>query len=111
MPKLPFVLSALASLTISTFAQPDTQFRSAIRGYWHTARHTYLYKGDGLILMEGAVNGHWSISGGILYEQSVFYGGKQASKSGPINDRPLIYKGLTGDDAGHVMTLYRTTRP
>ena len=89
----------------------DTQYRSAIRGYWQTARHTYLYKADGLVLVEGSVNGHWSIRNGILYEQGVFYGGKQAYQIIAINDRQLVYKGLTGDEAGYVMTLYRPTRP
>jgi len=72
MSKLLLTLTVLASLTISTFAQSDTQYKSAIRGYWQTARHTYLYKADGLVLVQGSVDGHWSIRNGILYEQSFF---------------------------------------
>jgi hypothetical protein len=59
-----------------------------------------MYKADGTILMEGSVNGYWSVRNGLLYEQSVFYGGLQAYEIIAINDQQLVYKGLTGDEKG-----------
>jgi hypothetical protein len=47
----------------------------------------------------------------FFYEQSVFYRGLQAYEIIAINDQQLVYKGLTGDEKGYVMTLYRHPQP
>jgi hypothetical protein len=57
----------------------------------------------------GGVTGHWSIRNGILYERSTapWANYQRAYKIITINGRQLFYQGLTGDETGYVMTLYR----
>src|SRR4051812_667998 len=68
------VLMLICSLT--TAAVADSASNAALKrkllGYWHSGRHAYLFKSDGICYMvEGTTTYHWDIRDGVYYSDAM----------------------------------------
>lgn len=114
MKKLLLALALAMEFTAPAQAQPrmsDAQIKSALIGYWTTARHAYKFEPTGIIRMcpttgpnPATTTSTWSVKNGVFYYDGHPY------KVLTVNDRQFAYQEISGPYAGTVLIFYRISR-
>jgi hypothetical protein len=82
--------------TATADSASDAAMKQKLLGYWHSGRHAYLFKSDGICYMvEGTTTSHWDIRGGVYYDDGI------PCKIVSLNEKEFEFRSL--DNASHYL--------